>query len=120
VSNFNPRRERGRRSVVAFGFTRADARQITITDRRRAASLLNAARPRAVGGRRRVAGDGGTGGPGTVEDPHCRRPVLLVVRGRSRWLGARAFRRIGAASALVWAAFGESRDLLWGRLARAC
>jgi hypothetical protein len=34
ISNPNPRRERGRRSVAVFGFTRADARAITVVDRR--------------------------------------------------------------------------------------
>jgi hypothetical protein len=34
VSNFNPRRERGRRSVAVFGFARADARSIALVDRR--------------------------------------------------------------------------------------
>lgn len=34
ISNFNPRRERGRRSVAAFGFTRTDARSIAVVDRR--------------------------------------------------------------------------------------
>jgi hypothetical protein len=34
ISNFNPSRERGRRSVAVFGFTRADARSIALVDRR--------------------------------------------------------------------------------------
>jgi hypothetical protein len=34
LSNFDPRRERGRRTVAAFGFTRSDATALTIVDRR--------------------------------------------------------------------------------------
>jgi hypothetical protein len=34
ISNFNPRRERGRRSVAVFGFTRADTRSLAVIDRR--------------------------------------------------------------------------------------
>jgi hypothetical protein len=34
LSNFDPRRERGRRTVAVFGFTRSDTRAITLVDRR--------------------------------------------------------------------------------------
>jgi hypothetical protein len=34
LSNFDPRRERGRRTVAAFGFTRADARSVSLVDSR--------------------------------------------------------------------------------------
>lgn len=45
LSNFNPRRERGRRSVAVFGFTRADARAVTIIDSRGRRYDANLSRP---------------------------------------------------------------------------
>ena len=54
-SNFNPSRERGRRSVAIFGFTRADAQAVTIVDRGGRRYTTNLSRPWGTATRR--AGD---------------------------------------------------------------
>jgi hypothetical protein len=52
VSNFNPRRERGRRSVALFGFARGGARAIAFVDRRGRRYEARLSRPWTTVGRR--------------------------------------------------------------------
>lgn len=61
LSNFDPRREHGRRTVAAFGFTRSDARAIALVDGRgrRYAAKLSRPWTTAVRRKRDLAGIGG-------------------------------------------------------------
>jgi hypothetical protein len=62
LSNFDPRRERGRRSIAAFGFTRADTRRVTVIDRRGHRYAATLSRPWTTAVRRRGALAGIDGG----------------------------------------------------------
>jgi hypothetical protein len=77
ISNFNPRRERGRRSVAVFGFTRADARSITLTDRRGRRYRAHLTRPRGSAVRDHGDLDGLDGG---LRRRLARLPQRLTVR----------------------------------------
>ena len=61
LSNFNPRRERGKRSVAAFGFARADARALSVVDSRGRRYEARLSRPWTTVVRRRGDLDGVTG-----------------------------------------------------------
>jgi hypothetical protein len=82
LSNFNPRRERGRRAVAAFGFTRADARAVTLIDRRGRRYEARLSRPWTTAVRR----DGALAG---IDGDLRRRPERLPRRVRVRsWIAS--------------------------------